>query len=324
MDFFKHNKIYNFVKYSNYGLVVSLILTIGVIVLLFVKGINLGIDFAGGSVVQIQYTDKEAPISEIREILNNSEYFKNSNITEFGSKSEIIIKFPFVQSDVKVNINEEIQSTLASTGDFEIRRVDIVGPKAGSELAKKGIISIFLALSAMMIYVSFRYEWRFALAGVIALFHDVIISGAAIMLFNIDLNLDVIAALLTLIGYSINNTIIIFDRIREQMLSKKFNDIEFVINDAVSKTLSRTLLTSLTVFFVILILFIFGSEILKGFTIPMLVGSIVGTYTSMFVAPKLAIILGFNIKDYYEKEAKKHQKKQEKEKIRQMYEKGRI
>ena len=138
------------------------------------------------------------------------------------------------------------------------------------------------------------------------------------------MSLDVIAALLTLIGYSINDTIIIFDRIREQMLLKKFDNIEFVINEAVSRTLSRTLLTSLTVFFVIFILFIFGSEILKGFTLPMLVGSVVGTYSSMFIAPKLAVLFGFDIKKYYEKEVNKQRKKQEKDRMRQMYEKGRI
>ncbi len=324
MDFFKHDKIYDFVKYSNYGLIVSCILIIGIIVLFFTKGVNLGIDFAGGSVVQIQYTNKDAPISEIREILNDSKYFKNSSITEFGSKNEIVIKFPFVQSDVKVNVSDEITSALSSTGDFEVRRVDMVGPKAGSELAQKGIISITLALVAMMIYVSFRYEWRFALASIIALIHDVIISSAVILVFDVDLSLDVIAALLTLIGYSINDTIIIFDRIREQMLSKKFDSANIVINEAISKTLSRTILTSLTVFFVIFALFLFGSEILKGFTLPMLVGSIVGTYSSMIIAPKTAILFGFDVKQYYAKELKKQQKKQEKEKMRQMYEKGRI
>lgn len=324
MDFFRHNKVYDFVKYGKYGLALSCILIVGIIILFFVKGVNLGVDFAGGSVVQIQYTNKEAPISQIREILNDSQYFKNASITEFGAKNEIIIKFPFVQSNVKVNISNEIKEVLKPTGEFDVRRVDMVGPKAGSELAKKGAISLTLALVAMMIYVSFRYEWRFALAGIVALVHDVFISAATIIVFDVDLSLDVIAALLTLIGYSINDTIIIFDRIREQMLLKKFNDINFIINDAVSKTLSRTLLTSLTVFFVILILFIFGSEILKGFTLPMLVGSIVGTYSSMFIAPKLAVLFGFSIQEYYEKEIRKQRKKQEKEKMRQMYEKGRV
>lgn len=323
MDFFRHNKIYDFVKYSNYGLAASVIITLAVVVLFFTKGVSLGIDFAGGSIAQIQYTNKDAPIPEIRDLLNENEYFKDSQITEFGSKSEIVIKFSYIK-DSNVNIVDELKTALKSTGDFEVRRVENVGPKAGSELAKKGIIAIVLALVAMMIYVSFRYEWRFALASIIALVHDVVVSGAAIMVFNVDLSLDVIAALLTLIGYSINDTIIIFDRIREQMLSKKFDDVKYIINDAVSRTLSRTLLTSLTVFFVIAILFFFGSEILKGFTLPMLIGSIVGTYSSMFVAPKLAILFGFDIKEYYAKEAKKQQKKQEKEKMRKMYEAGRI
>lgn len=322
MDFFRHNKIYDFVKYSNYGIVASGVIIVAIIVLFFTKGVSLGIDFAGGSVAQVLYKN-EAPIPQIREKLGDSAFFKDAQITEFGSKNEVIIKFLYIE-DTSININDEISKTLQDTGDFEIRRIENVGPKAGSELAKKGTIAIVLALVAMMIYVSFRYEWRFALASIVALIHDVVISGAAIIVFDVDLSLDVIAALLTLIGYSINDTIIIFDRIREQMLTKNFNDVRFVINDAVSRTLSRTLLTSLTVFFVIAILFIFGSEILKGFTLPMLVGSIVGTYSSMFVAPKLAIIFGFDIKEYYAKEAKKQAKKQEKERLRKMYEKGRI
>lgn len=323
MDFFKHDKIYDFVKYSNYGILASVLIIVALVVVFFTKGVNLGIDFAGGSVAQIKYAQDSAPIPQIRTDLSENPYFKDAQITEFGAKNEIIIKFAFVQ-DSSVNISEELKSALKNTGDFEIRRIENVGPKAGSELAKKGTIAIVLALVAMMIYVSFRYEWRFALASIIALMHDVIISGAAIMVFDIDLSLDVIAALLTLIGYSINDTIIIFDRIREQMLSRTFNDVRLVINDAVSRTLSRTLLTSLTTFFVIAVLFAFGSEILQGFTLPMLIGAIVGTYSSMFVAPKLAIMLGFDIKEYYAKEARKVAKAQEKERMRKMYERGQI
>lgn len=323
MDFFKHDKIYDFVKYSNYGILASALIIVALVVVFFTKGVNLGIDFAGGSVAQIKYAQDSAPIPQIRTDLSANPYFKDAQITEFGAKNEITIKFAFVQ-DSSVNISEELKSALKNTGDFEIRRIENVGPKAGSELAKKGTIAIVLALVAMMIYVSFRYEWRFALASIIALMHDVIISGAAIMVFDIDLSLDVIAALLTLIGYSINDTIIIFDRIREQMLSRTFNDVRLVINDAVSRTLSRTLLTSLTTFFVIAVLFAFGSEILQGFTLPMLIGAIVGTYSSMFVAPKLAIMLGFDIKEYYAKEARKVAKAQEKERMRKMYERGQI
>lgn len=323
MEFFKHNKVYDFVKYSTYGLSLSCLLLVFICILLFTKGINLGVDFAGGNIVQILYlNNKDAPIPNIRNILDNSSDFKDVQITEFGSKSEIVVKFRLNSNNV--NIADLITNKLSNTGDFEIRRVDIIGPKAGSELVKKGVMALSLALIAIMIYMSFRYEWRFALAGIVALVHDVIISGASIIIFNIDLSLDVLAALLTLIGYSINDTIIIFDRIREQMLSRKFNDVRFVINEAISSTLSRTFLTSLTVFFVIFVLFIFGSDMLKGFTTPMLFGSIIGTYSSMFIAPKLVIIFGFNIQEYYKKENAKQKKKYEKEKLRQMYEQGRI
>lgn len=322
MDFFKHNKVYDFVRFSTYGLYISFILLSFIIVFIFVKGINLGVDFAGGNIVQILYVNKEAPIADIRNILNKNNNIKDVQITEFGSKNEIVIKFRIDNN--KTDINKLITTELNNTGDFDIRRIDSIGPKAGEELVKKGIFSLSLALIAMMIYVSFRYEWRFALAGIIALIHDIIISGASIIFFNVDLSLDVLAALLTLIGYSINDTIIVFDRIREQILSRKFNDVKFIINEAISSTLSRTFLTSLTVFFVIFILFIFGSDILKGFTAPMLVGSIVGTYSSIFIAPKLAIMFGFNIQNYYKKEDLKQKKRKEREKLRKMYEQGRV
>ena len=217
-----------------------------------------------------------------------------------------------------------LESTLAPSGSFEIRKLDSVGAKVGAELKEKGIVSLLLAFVAMMVYVSFRYEWRFALAGILALMHDVIITAASIVVFAIDVNLEVIAALLTLIGYSINDTIIIFDRIREKMLNDKTNDIALVINEAISHTLSRTLLTSLTVFFVVLTLYVFGGSIIVGFSLPMLVGVIVGTYSSMFLAPKLAVLLGFNIEKYHAKELEKQRRAKERAKIRQQYEGGRV
>ena len=323
MDFFKKNNIYDFVKYSRYGLCISIFIIVYIIIFLFIRGISLGIDFSGGNIVQIQYSSKDAPIPQIRDILNKNALFKDVQIIEFGSKDEIVIKFNLTSNE-ELNIQEIINSSLRSTGEFEIRRVDTVGPRAGSELAKKGFMAFIVSLLAIMIYVSFRYEWRFALAGIIALLHDIIISGASIVLFNVDLSLDVIAAFLTLLGYSINDTIIIFDRIREQLQSRKFNSIESVINDAISITLSRTLLTSITVFLVILILFLFGSEMLIGFTIPMLIGSVVGTYSSIFIAPRLIMLFGFDIQKYYKREDLKAKKKIEKQKLRELYEHGRV
>ncbi|WP_295700110.1 protein translocase subunit SecF [uncultured Helicobacter sp.] len=323
MEIFKKVKVYDFVKYSSYGLVISSILIIVSFVLLGLKGFNLGIDFAGGSIVQLQYT-RAAPLPQIRELLTQDERFKNSQVSEFGSKEEVLLKIPYTPSEANEDISKDIVTLLEPSGSFELRRVDSVGPKVGDELKKNGIIVLTLALVAMMVYISFRYEWRFSLAGVLALVHDVIIVSGAVILANVDFNLDVLAALLTIIGYSINDTIIIFDRIREQMLIKRQKDMKYVINEAVSCTLSRTLLTSLTVFFVVLTLYLFGGEIIVGFSLPMLVGVIVATCSSMFVAPRLALLFGFNLDEYYQKEANKLKKQEEKKRLRAMYEQGRL
>ncbi|MCE3038444.1 protein translocase subunit SecF [Helicobacter anatolicus] len=323
MEIFKKVKIFDFVAYSKYGLIVSVFLTLGAFALFFFKGFTPGIDFAGGSSAQIRY-EETAPIIEIREILDTTEGFKGSQVSEYGAKQEVQIKIPYNNLLSGKNLNVVLGDLLKDTGKFEIRKLDSVGPKVGNELKQKGILSLVLATLAMMLYVSFRYEWRFALASIVALVHDVIITAAFVIIFNIDLNLEVVAALLTLIGYSINDTIIIFDRIREKMLSNKSNDIIEVINEAISHTLSRTLLTSLTVFFVVLTLYLFGGENIIGFSLPMLIGVVFGTYSSMFVAPKLAILFGFNIQEYHEKEMKKAKKREEKKRLREMYENGRV
>ncbi|WP_104721131.1 protein translocase subunit SecF [Helicobacter mesocricetorum] len=323
MDFFKYNKIYDFIKMSNYGIAISAVLFVVSIILFIKPGFSLGIDFAGGTIVQIQYT-KVAPLAEIRKRLESVESFKGFQVSEFGSPEEILIKLPTANSSVEQNIGEEIAKLLDDTGELSIRRVDIVGPKVGNELKEKGALALILALVSIMVYVSYRYEWRFALTSILALIHDVVITAGAVVLFKIDLSLEVVAALLTLIGYSINDTIIIFDRIRETINLRLNDDLKSVINEAISATLSRTILTSLTVFFVVLTLYLFGGEIIKGFSLPMLVGSIVGSYSSIFVASKLIVLLKFDLKKYHQMLAEKNKRALEKKKLREMYERGRI
>lgn len=321
MEIFKQVRLIDFVKYSNYGLWLSVAL-LAVAVFLFIKpGFTAGIDFAGGSSAQLRYESK-APIEQVRALLEP--VFKGVQVSEFDSAQELLVKIPNNAELEGRNLAPMLESTLAPSGSFEIRKLDSVGAKVGAELKEKGIVSLLLAFIAMMVYVSFRYEWRFALAGILALIHDVIITAASVVIFDIDVNLEVVAALLTLIGYSINDTIIIFDRIREKMLNDKTNDIALVINEAISHTLSRTLLTSLTVFFVVLTLYVFGGSIIVGFSLPMLVGVIVGTYSSMFLAPKLAILLGFDIEKYHNKELEKQKRAKERARIRQQYEGGRV
>ena len=263
-------------------------------------------------------------MAEIRKLLATDERFKNAQVSRFGTDNEIIIKIPF-NEDLKANeIDTTLHTLLESSGEFSIRKLDTVGPKVGDELRKSAILSLVLATIAMMAYVSFRYEWRFALASIIALVHDIVITAASVIIFKIDLNLEVIAVLFTLLGYSINDTIIIFDRIREKMLEGKKMNANEVINEAVSSTLTRTTLTSLTMFFVVLTLYLFGGQIIVGFSLPLLVGVIFGTYSSMFVAPKLAILLNFSVEAYYAKEVQKAKKQEEKKRMRQLYEGGRV
>jgi preprotein translocase subunit SecF len=216
----------------------------------------------------------------------------------------------------------KIKNLLKPIGNVDVRRVDIVGAKVGNELKEKGLSAFILSIIGILIYVAFRFEWRFALASVLALFHDTIISLGAVSFFHVETNLDVLAAILTLMGYSLNDTIVVFDRIREQVRDSKVNDLAALINEAVSKTLSRTVLTSLTTFFVVLTLFLFGGKIISPFSFTLLVGIIVGTYSSIFIASPLLIWLGFKIDDYRKRLAEIEKRKREKEKIRQMYQGG--
>lgn len=323
MEFFKTDKTYNFMGKRLPFLGLSLILFLASLGILFTKGLNFGIDFAGGTLVQIKY-DKTAPIDNIRDILKQKPQFANASITEFGSEEEIVIRITTSSASVATDIGDEMHQLLDSTGNFEIRRVDMVGPKVGDELREKGIMALALSLVMILIYVSYRFEYRFAVASIFALIHDITIALGAIALFEVEVNLDILAALLTLLGYSLNDTIIVFDRIREGVQTSKESLLENVVNESVSRTLSRTTLTSLTTFFVVVTLFVFGSEIIHGFAFTLLVGIIVGTYSSIFVASTFLVQLKFSIENFRAKEAEKLKRQKEKEKMRAMYEQGTI
>ncbi len=321
MEFFKENRVYNLMKYRFQFLGISLVFVLASLGLLATKGLNFGIDFVGGSIIQVKYT-KTAPIDQIREELSKHEAFKNGVVTEFGTKEEVIIKITNSTSEMGADIGEQVTQILGSTGEFELRRVDMVGPKAGSELREKGIIALCLALAMILAYVGFRFEWKFAVAAVVSSAHDIIIALGAISLFSIEVNLDILAALLTILGYSINDTIIVFDRIREKIPVLSTTDLDEVINDSVSATLSRTTLTSFTTLLVVMCLYFFGSEIISGFSFTLFVGIVVGTYSSIFVASSLLPVLRFSIVNYKQKEVEKIKRQKEKDRIRAMYEKG--
>ena len=320
MEIFSQNKTYDFMSKRNLFVSISLFFIISSIVLVFTKGLNWGIDFRGGTVVQVQF-EKTAPINKIRDIL--SKKYDGVSVTNFGSDKEVIIKFPVkVKNSVTKDMGDTISKLLKPLGKFKVRRVDIIGAKVGGELRDKGIKALAFAIVGILIYVAFRFEWSFAVASVLALFHDITISIGFVSLFNVDVNLDVLAALLTILGYSLNDTIVVFDRIREEIVETKQKDLASLINSSISKTLSRTTLTSLTTFFVVLTLFLFGGEIIKPFSFTLLVGVVVGTYSSIFIASPLLIWLGFKIDDFRKNLANKEKKRREKEKLRQQFEQG--
>lgn len=321
MELFKEDKIYNFLGKGKIFFIASFVLFFAAIGIISVKGFSFGIDFTGGTVVQVKYQEN-APVEKIRAALEKEALFEHATVTEFGSPQEVIIKTPASTDGLTKDIGDVTREILKGTGEFEIRRVDMVGPKIGDELRVKGLTAFILTMLAIMATVTFRYEWRFALAAIIAIVHDVVITFGFVSYFEIDFNIESVAALLMIMGYSIHDTIIVYDRVREHIQESKNTDFVMIVNEAVSRTQSRTTLTSLTVFFVVLTLFLFGGDIMLGFSFPMLVGVIIGTYSSIFVAAQLVVWTGFSVARYREKMAEKAKMQAEKERLRAQFEQG--
>ncbi|EMH0448376.1 protein translocase subunit SecF [Campylobacter jejuni] len=323
MQFFSEKKIYDFMRMRFAAISLSFILFFGSIYLLWDRGLQYGIDFSGGTLVQLKY-ENAAPITQIREILENQGTFQNLSVTEFGSNEEVTIRFLGSNDNVSNNIGEHISTLLKDTGKFEVRRADVVGPKVGDELRNKGLMAIAVSLIAILIYIALRFEWRFALAAIISEIHDVVITLGAISLFKIDVNLDTLAAVLTVLGYSLNDTIIIFDRIREGIKTSKKTELAPIINESVSATLSRTVLTSGLTLATVVILYFFGGEMIQGFSLALIVGIIAGTLSSIFVASPTLLWFKFSVLEFRNKEIEKAKRKQDKERNRAMYEKGTV
>ncbi|ASE89914.1 protein translocase subunit SecF [Campylobacter jejuni] len=323
MQFFSEKKIYDFMRMRFAAISLSFILFFGSIYLLWDRGLQYGIDFSGGTLVQLKY-ENAAPITQIREILENQGTFQNLSVTEFGSNEEVTIRFLGSNDNVSNDIGEHISTLLKDTGKFEVRRADVVGPKVGDELRNKGLMAIAVSLIAILIYIALRFEWRFALAAIISEIHDVVITLGAISLFKIDVNLDTLAAVLTVLGYSLNDTIIIFDRIREGNKTSKKTELAPIINESVSATLSRTVLTSGLTLATVVILYFFGGEMIQGFSLALIVGIIAGTLSSIFVASPTLLWFKFSVLEFRNKEIEKAKRKQDKERNRAMYEKGTV
>ena len=249
---------------------------------------NYGVDFAGGTLIQIRF-ETPPDIDMLRKALKEAG-FRDFTIQSFGSPNEVLIRTPQSTGALR-GLQEKAKAAIAKIykDKFEIRRVEMVGPKVGRELKRKGLKAIILSLIAMLIYITWRFEFRFALGAIIALFHDVTITAGIFALFRLQMDLEILAALLTILGYSINDTIVVYDRIRENIAKGKGSSIEETINISINETLSRTLLTSLTTLFAVLSLLILGNEVIRGFALALTIGIIVGTYSSIFIASPIVV-----------------------------------
>jgi preprotein translocase subunit SecF len=274
----------NFSQFYKKFNILSIILISFSILILFFKGLNLGVDFKGGTLIELRLDNSAIGISEVRQSFTKMN-LGEVNIKNFGSKNDYLVKIELAankdENFIK-SINNQLSKDLGTVVNF--RRVENVGPKISNELLKAGILAITLSLAAMLFYIWIRFEWQFSLGAIIAIIHDVIITLGLFSLLSYEVNLSIIAAVLTIVGYSMNDTVVIFDRIRENL--KKYSKISInqISNNSTNETLSRTLITSVTTLLALFSIYIFGGEILKGFSFAMIVGVIVGTYSSIFVA----------------------------------------
>jgi len=275
--------------------IVSLILVIVSLVFLTFKGLNFGIDFKGGTLIELRSTDDKINVSSLRDNLNQID-LGDVSVKKFGNDQDYLIKFE--NKDNKKDIIDEIKSNLDKSfgNNFDFRRVENVGPKVSEELLRSGIIAISVSLAIMLIYIWIRFEWQFSLGAIVALFHDVIITLGLFSLLNLEINLSIIAAVLTIVGYSMNDTVVIFDRVRENL--KKYSDIKIyeLTNISINETLSRTLITSVTTLLALFSIFFFGGEILKGFSLAMIFGVVFGTYSSIYIANTILVRLNVSQK----------------------------
>ena len=280
-EFNKYNKVFNYI---------SILISVISIVFLLFKGLNFGVDFKGGTLIEIRIDNINVKTQDVRNAFNKLN-LEDLTVKKFGNDTDYIVKFK--RSDLNnpnfiQNLKKDLNIYLE---DYTFRRVENVGPKVSSELLLDGILAIAIALSAMLIYIWFRFEWQFSLGAIIAIFHDVLITLGIFSALNLEINLSIVAAVLTIVGYSMNDTVVIFDRVRENL--KKYSKIKIdeLTNLSINETLSRTLITSVTTLLALFSIFLFGGEILKGFSFAMILGVILGTYSSIYIANPILIFL---------------------------------
>ena len=324
MQFLNKQTHIEFLSLRKAALVLSIAMVVISIAALAIRGLNFGIDFTGGTLVEVGYSEN-IEVDKVRSDLLDAG-FEDAVVQHFGTAKDVMIRLPAIERDNAASISEDIMLTLRAgqnetlaaaiegqnkvqqcvksgeTGvcGVQMRRVEFVGPQVGDELANQGGLAMLYALIGILIYVTLRFKWQFSVSSVVALVHDVIITRGIFAIFQFDFSLSVLAAVLAVIGYSLNDTIVVFDRIRENFRKMRKGDRYAVVNAAINDTLPRTILTSLTTLLVVMTLLLFGGEVLRGFSIALLIGVLVGTYSSIFVASPFVLVLGLQREDMLE------------------------
>ena len=301
----KKQYIFNFVSKFKLANSISLFLMVASIILVLFKGLNFGIDFKGGTLMELRVASDNVSIGDIRSSFSKLN-LGDLNVKEFGKKGDYLIKFEMKEFNDQMNlkiIKETVTNNLNTEVNF--RRIENVGPKVSTELLNSGILAISLALGAMLFYIWIRFEWQFSLGSITAIFHDVLITLGIFSLLSLEVNLSIVAAVLTIVGYSMNDTVVIYDRIRENLSRFSSLNISEISNTSINETLSRTVITSVTTLLALFSIFLLGGSILKGFSFAMIVGVIIGTYSSIFVAAPILKYLNVSYKTI-EKEKEKN------------------
>jgi preprotein translocase subunit SecF len=296
MQLLKDNINFDLMGKRKFALILSLVLIVIAVAAIVIRGLNLGIDFTGGTLVEVGYAES-VELESVRQALSSSGY-DDAIVQYFGTAKDVLIRLPVADNDDdKAKLSNNVLEALEATGKPEMRRVEFVGPQVGDELRDKGGLAMLYALIGILIYVALRFEWRFSLGSVAALIHDVILVVGFFAITQIEFDLTVLAALLAVIGYSLNDTIVVFDRIRENFRRLRKETSEGVINISINQTLSRTLMTSITTLLVLFALFMFGGEVIHSFSIALIVGVLVGTYSSIYVASSSLLALNVSKED---------------------------
>ena len=297
MQLLKNLTTIDFIGLRKIALIVSIALLIAGVYSLSTQGLNYGIDFTGGTKVELIY-ESDVDVNSLRTTLSNNGY-DDAVVQLFGSSNDVLIRVPLSEENSSAEVSTNIVELLSSetTDDLEVRAVEFVGPQFGQELFEKGILALVYALIGVMIYVAFRFEWKFSLGSVAALIHDILITVGLFSLLGLEFTLPVLAALLAVIGYSLNDTIVVFDRIRENFRKLREVDTKETMNVSINQTLPRTILTSLTTLLVLAALYVYGGEALSGFAATLIIGALIGTYSSIFVASPTVLALGAKAED---------------------------